>query len=112
MTTAGKPAWWPRAERCAALLPKAIASVFPNDQKRVANRLRRDYPLTRESARVGLAIVFLSRGRLEAVDAAIRDAEIDWRDVLVAAENVPSGPGPFDLADNPEYFRWIASLDA
>ena len=74
--------------------------------------MRRDYPLTRESARVGLAIVFVSRGRLEALDAAIGDAETDWRDVLVAAENVPSGPGPFDLADNPEYFRWIASLDA
>jgi hypothetical protein len=100
------PLWWPRRERCAALLPFAIARTFSDRdaRERVAARVDRTYPLTREEARIGLALVFLSGGDEARFERDLAIAERDWRDILVAAEN--------NAAYAARFFAWLDALDA
>jgi hypothetical protein len=99
------PEWWPRRERCAELLPRAIARTFPADARvSVKALLDRTYPLTREEARIGLALVFLSEGDEARLQRDLADGMRDWRDVLVAAENTKQNARRF--------FAWIEELDA
>ena len=98
------PAWWPKRERCAELLRSAIARTFSADaQPRVAALLDRTYPLTREEARIGLCLVFLSEGDEKALDRDLKDALRDWRDIILAAENTKVNARRF--------FNWIEELD-
>ena len=98
------PAWWPKRERCAELLPLAIARTFAPDQRgRIAALLDRTYPLTREEARIGLALVFLSRGDERQLRFDMEEGLRDWRDILVAAENTKLNAANF--------FAWIEDLD-
>ncbi|HEY6958464.1 MAG TPA: hypothetical protein VI814_06560 [Candidatus Limnocylindria bacterium] len=100
------PEWWPRRDRCAQLLPRAIERTFPDPtaRGRVAARLARTYPLTREEARIGLALVFLSGGDEARLERDLAIADRDWRDIIVAAEN--------NRAYAALFFAWIAELDA
>ena len=98
------PRWWPKRERCAELLPVAIARTFPAEaRERVATMLDRTYPLTREEARIGLALVFLSEGDETRLQKDLLDGLRDWRDILVAAENTKANAARF--------FAWIEELD-
>jgi len=98
------PAWWPQRERCAELLPRAIARTFPADaQSRVTALLDRTYPLTREEARIGLCLVFLSEGDETRLQRDLIDGLRDWRDIIVAAENTKVNAARF--------FAWIEELD-
>ena len=98
------PAWWPKRERCAELLPEAIARTFPAEaRERVTTVLDRAYPLTHEEARIGLALVFLSDGDERRLQADLIEGLRDWRDILVAAENAPRNARRF--------FAWIEELD-
>ena len=99
------PEWWPRRERCAVLLPLAIERTFadPATRERVAGRVARTYPLTREEARIGLALVFLSGGDESRFERDLAIADRDWRTILIGAESRPYVE-PF--------FAWIEELDA
>jgi len=65
--------------------------------------LDRTYPLTREEARIGLCLVFLSNGDEKAIERDLKDALRDWRDIIVAAENTKVNAARF--------FAWIEELD-
>ncbi|HYK96815.1 MAG TPA: hypothetical protein VEU77_00335 [Candidatus Acidoferrales bacterium] len=98
------PAWWPKRERCAELLPEAIARTFPAEaRERVTALLDRTYPLTREEARIGLALVFLSEGDERRLRTDLVDGLRDWRDIILAAENTRQNARRF--------FGWIEELD-
>lgn len=98
------PAWWPKRERCAELLPLAIERTFaPEARERVARLLDRTYPLTREESRIGLALVFLSEGDETRLQNDLIEGLRDWRDILVAAENTKANAARF--------FAWIEELD-
>lgn len=99
------PEWWPRRERCAELLPLAIERTFPDARarERVSALVARTYPLTREEARIGLALIFLSGGDETRLARDVAIADRDWRTILVGAESRPY-VGPF--------FAWIEELDA
>lgn len=99
------PVWWPRRDRCAELLAAAIARTFaPEARERVAKLLDRTYPLTREEARIGLCLVFLSNGDEKEIEREVNEALRDWRDIIVAAENTRVNAARF--------FAWIEELDA
>lgn len=100
------PEWWPRRDRCAGLLPRAIERTFAaaSARERVTARLARTYPLTREEARIGLALVFLSGGDEARLERDLAIADRDWRDILVAAENNRTYAARF--------FAWIEDLAA
>ena len=100
------PEWWPRRERCAELLPLAVERTFPDlpARERVTALLARTYPLTREEARIGLALVFLSGGDEARLARDLAIADRDWRDIIVAAENNRSYAARF--------FGWIEELAA
>jgi hypothetical protein len=62
-----------------------------------------------QRSRVLLAAVRLSKGNLERLESLLRDAEVDFRDVLVSAEyEVPTSPLVARLSD--EYLSWFDGL--
>jgi hypothetical protein len=72
-----------------------VALVFPAAQEEVAELLRREcgnnLPLLEKADAVALerqrfAVLRLSEGRMDKLQSAIALAQIDWRDLLVAAE--------------------------
>jgi hypothetical protein len=74
---------------------QVIRRLFPGDMKEVADLLGREcgrnLPLMsdaneRSLERVQLAALKIGNGDIDALFEAIRIAQIDWRDVLVAAE--------------------------
>ncbi len=71
-----------------------IRVLFPDAQQEVVDLLRRDCadnlplwkPTTPEALdRIRFAVLKLSGGRLDRLRKAIRQAQVDWRDVLMAA---------------------------
>lgn len=85
-------------------MPRAVSRAFLEaDRDRATALLARDYPLTRERGRIGLALVFLSGGSAAELERHIAMLP-DWRDILVAAENTKANAARF--------FAWIEELDA
>ena len=85
----------PEALELTQTTRQVIRRLFPGDMKEVADLLGaecgRNLPLMsdaneRSLERVQLAALRISNGGIDALLEAIRIAQIDWRDVLVAAE--------------------------
>jgi hypothetical protein len=92
----------------ARALRRAVAARdredFPPDARpRITALLDRTYPLTKEEARIGLALVFLSGGDERQLRFDLDVGLRDWRDILVAAENTKANAARF--------FAWIEELD-
>ncbi len=91
---------------------RAIAATFASDKQGRASKLAYGYDpggTERGRSRVLLAAVRLSRGNLEGLESLLRDAEVDFRDVLVSAEyEVPTSPLVARLSD--EYLSWFDGL--
>lgn len=49
--------------------------------------------------RVIRCVVYVSQGKIEQLESAIQLAELDWRDVIVAAEYVPKSGTKRSLGD-------------
>ena len=104
---------WPGGVQFTSILvDRAIAASFASDKRGRASQLAHRYAASateQERSRVLLAAVRLSRGNLERLESLLRDAEVDFRDVLVSAEyEGPTSPLVARLSD--EYLSWFDGL--